>query len=54
MRMRTAADLAELLTGLEVLDPGIVSVSHWRAQDEPEPQLTPEEAGILAVVARVR
>jgi hypothetical protein len=53
LRMRTAADLAELLTGLEIVDPGIVSVSDWRARDEPEPRLTPEEAGILAVVARV-
>jgi hypothetical protein len=53
LRTRTAAELAGLLTGLELLDPGIVSVSDWRAQDEPGPRLTPEEAGILAVVARV-
>jgi hypothetical protein len=53
LRTRTADEVAALLTGLELLDPGIVSVSDWRAQDEPGPRLTPEEAGILGVVARV-
>jgi hypothetical protein len=49
---RSAEQLATMLHGLEILEPGLVAVSDWRVEDEPEPRLTPAEVGILGAVAR--
>jgi S-adenosyl methyltransferase len=51
MRTRTAEEIARLFEGLEVLEPGLVSLSRWRP--EPSSFTTPEVDG-LGAVARKR
>jgi S-adenosyl methyltransferase len=51
---RTGAQLAELLDGLEFVEPGLVSVSRWRAADAPQPRPSIEDVSCNGVVARVR
>jgi len=46
------AQFARFFRGLELLPPGIVPVSQWRADDEPEPRPAPAEAAVYAAVAR--
>ncbi|MBL7257270.1 SAM-dependent methyltransferase [Paractinoplanes lichenicola] len=50
--VRTAAEVGVLVEGLEVLEPGIVPVSEWRAEGEPEPRPAPSEVAVYGVVAR--
>jgi hypothetical protein len=50
---RTRAEFASFFDGLELVPPGIVSVSDWRAEDEPPPRPTPAEVGGYGAVARV-
>ncbi|MBO4206891.1 SAM-dependent methyltransferase [Micromonospora echinofusca] len=38
--------------GLSMIEPGITSVAHWRAEHEPQPRPTAAEAGIYAAVVR--
>ncbi|MBU2667458.1 SAM-dependent methyltransferase [Actinoplanes bogorensis] len=52
--IRTADEVARLVDGLEVLEPGIVPVSDWRAADEPQPRPTPAEVAVYGLVARKR
>jgi len=50
VRLRSRADLAGLLTGLELVEPGLVTVPEWRPEEgEPVP---PELIPLYAVVAR--
>jgi hypothetical protein len=49
---RTMAEVSRLFEGLDVLEPGIVSVSDWRP--EPGPRPTPAEATGYGAVAAVR
>ena len=49
---RTLAEVSRFFEGLEVLEPGIVSVSDWRP--EPGPRPTPAEATGYGAVARAR
>jgi len=49
---RTAEEVRSLVEGLEILEPGIVSVSDWRDDDEPRPRPAPSEVGVYGVVAR--
>ncbi len=51
---RTRAQFARFFHGLELLPPGIVPVSQWRAGDEPGPRPAPAEAAVYAAVARKR
>ncbi|NUV46883.1 SAM-dependent methyltransferase, partial [Streptomyces sp. CAI-78] len=48
---RSAADLTGILDGLELLEPGIVSCSRWRATPGPDGAL-PEEVPQYGLVAR--
>lgn len=48
IHLRDAGQLAALLTGMEIVEPGIVPVTEWRP-DPDEPDLP---AAVLAVVAR--
>jgi S-adenosyl methyltransferase len=48
---RTGAQLAGLLDGLEFVAPGLVSVAHWRAGDEPQPRPAIEDVSCNGVVA---
>ncbi|AGL19963.1 SAM-dependent methyltransferase [Actinoplanes sp. N902-109] len=50
---RTGKRLAELLDGLEFVEPGLVSVSRWRADKEPRPRPSIEAVSCNGVVARV-
>ena len=52
-RARSAEQLAELLHGLQLVAPGIVSVAQWRAQDEPQPRPSAEDVFCNAAVARI-
>jgi SAM-dependent methyltransferase len=51
LRARSKEQFAAFLDGLELLDPGIVPVSEWRAEDEPEPRPTPAEVSCYGAVA---
>jgi trans-aconitate methyltransferase len=53
IRTRSLVEVARFLDGLEVLAPGIVSVSDWRAEDEPADRLSPAETSIYGAVARI-
>ncbi|MEU4240568.1 SAM-dependent methyltransferase [Actinoplanes sp. NPDC026619] len=48
---RTRAEVEEFLTGLEVVDPGLVAVSEWRPDPSDTEHPTPVEASIFGVVA---
>ncbi|BCJ55192.1 hypothetical protein Asp14428_66670 [Actinoplanes sp. NBRC 14428] len=50
---RTGRRLGELLHGLEFVDPGLVSVSRWRADGAPKPRPSIEDVSCNGVVARV-
>jgi len=52
IRVRSRAEFARFFDGLELVDPGIVSVAEWRAEDEPEPRPTAAEAALYGAVAR--
>jgi S-adenosyl methyltransferase len=49
---RTAAELTEIFAGLEILDPGFVAVSDWRAENEPDPRPQPGEVAVYGAVGR--
>jgi hypothetical protein len=51
---RTGERLAELLRGLDFVDPGLVSVSRWRADEAPQPRPSIEAVSCNGVVARLR
>ncbi|MEH1017683.1 SAM-dependent methyltransferase [Micromonospora sp. CPCC 206060] len=52
--LRSREEFAQFLDrpGLTMIEPGIASVAHWRAEHEPQPRPTAAEAGIHAAVAR--
>jgi len=50
---RTAGELGEIFAGLDVVEPGFVAVSQWRADAEPEPRPTPAEVSVYGAVARI-
>ena len=51
---RTGADFVALFDGVELVDPGLVSVAHWRADQEPQPRPSAEDVSCNGFVARVR
>jgi hypothetical protein len=51
--VRSRAEIARFLDGLEVLPPGLVSVAEWRAGSEPPPRPTAAEVAVYGAVARV-
>ena len=50
---RTGEQLATLLDGLDFVDPGLVSVSRWRAGEAPQPRPSIEDVSCNGVVARI-
>ncbi len=52
MYPRRRADMERFFAGLELVAPGIVSPTDWRAEDEPPPRLTPAETAAYGAVAR--
>jgi hypothetical protein len=51
---RSEAEFTRFFEGMELVEPGIVSVAEWRAEDEVQPRPTPAEAYTYCAVARVR
>jgi hypothetical protein len=51
---RTRDQFARFFDGLELLEPGVVSVADWRAEHEPAPRPAPAEAGGYGAVGRRR
>ncbi len=50
---RSRAEFARFFDGLELVPPGIVSVTQWRADDEPAPRPTASDVSVYGAVARV-
>lgn len=51
-KLRNRAEFGRFLEGLELLEPGIVSVSDWRAQDELDPRPGFDEVAVWGAVGR--
>ena len=49
---RDRAEFAELFDGLDLMEPGIVAVSEWRAEAEPKPRPVPAEVAVYGAVGR--
>ncbi|MCM0676798.1 SAM-dependent methyltransferase [Micromonospora phytophila] len=52
MAFRTRDEVRRFFDGLEIVEPGIVSVAEWRAEQESGPRPTAAEAGVHCAVAR--
>ncbi|MFC7484258.1 SAM-dependent methyltransferase [Luedemannella flava] len=52
-RMRSKEEFARFFDGLEFVEPGIVSVADWRAENEPQPRPTAAEVSGYGAVARI-
>jgi hypothetical protein len=50
---RTGEQLAALLAGTDFIDPGLVSVSRWRAENESQPRPSIEDVSCNGVVAKI-
>jgi len=50
---RSQAEIARFVAGLELLPPGITSIAHWRADNEPQPRPTVTDVSAHCVVARL-
>jgi hypothetical protein len=51
---RTGAQLAALFEGADFVDPGVVSVSRWRAEKAPQPRPSIEDVSCNGVVGKIR
>jgi hypothetical protein len=49
---RQRAEFAALFDGLELVEPGVVPVSQWRDEDEPEPRPALADVAMWSAVAR--
>jgi hypothetical protein len=52
-RPRTREEFARFFDGYDLLPPGLVPVVDWRADGEPEPRPTAQDAGMYAAIARI-
>lgn len=53
IRFRTRDEFAQFLDGLDVVPPGIESVSEWRAEAEPPPRPSVADVSVFGAVARI-
>jgi hypothetical protein len=51
-KLRNRAEFGQFVDGLELLEPGIVSVAEWRAAGEPEPRPTFDQVAVWGAVGR--
>jgi hypothetical protein len=51
-RWRRTSECARFAQGLEYVEPGLVPVAEWRAEDAPQPRPSAADVGICAWVAR--
>jgi hypothetical protein len=52
-RARSRSEFTRFFDGLELVTPGIVDVSEWRAGDEPPPRPTVADSAVYCAVARI-
>ena len=52
--LRSRGDVTRFFDGLDVLDPGVVSISGWRAEQERQPRPGESETATHCAVARIR
>jgi hypothetical protein len=52
LHLRSADELAALMSGFDLVEPGVVFTPEWRPDDPADVGPAPERAGILAVVGR--
>jgi hypothetical protein len=52
-RARTRQEVAAFLSGLELVEPGLVSTVQWHPEQDPKPQATVEQAVAYAAIGRV-
>jgi hypothetical protein len=50
---RSRDQFAQFFAGLELVEPGIVSAAHWRAENEARPRPSAEEISMYSAVARI-
>jgi hypothetical protein len=50
--VRTRSEFARFFAGHELVPPGVVPVTQWRAEDEPQPRPTQAEVPLYGAVAR--
>ncbi len=53
IRFRTMEEFARFFDGLEIVPPGIRSVSDWRADGEPDPRPSAADTSVYGAIARV-
>jgi hypothetical protein len=51
---RTGTQLSAMLSGLDLVDPGVVSIARWRAEEAPQPRPSVEDVACFGAIARVR
>jgi hypothetical protein len=52
-RARSRSEFSRFFDGLDLVDPGIVDVTQWRAENEPPPRPTVAETAVYCGVARI-
>jgi hypothetical protein len=52
-RPRPRDEVARFVTGLELVDPGLVPIVHWRPHNAPKPQASAEDTAVYGAVARL-
>jgi SAM-dependent methyltransferase len=52
-QFRTRTQVARFLDGMDLLAPGIVSVSEWRAEHEPKPRPSVADTAVYGAIARI-
>ncbi|GAA2121233.1 SAM-dependent methyltransferase [Actinomadura alba] len=53
LQLRTREEISGFFDGCEVISPGLVPISEWRAETEPQPRPALAEAALYGAVARV-
>jgi hypothetical protein len=53
VRFRDRGEFGRFFGGLELVDPGVVSVTDWRVQDDPSPRPSAAQTGVYGAVARI-
>jgi hypothetical protein len=53
-QFRTKAEFARFFDGMELVEPGIQSISEWRNEDPPEERTSPADTASYCALARIR
>ncbi|HET9657151.1 MAG TPA: SAM-dependent methyltransferase [Kineosporiaceae bacterium] len=52
-QFRSKDEFAQFFEGVELVEPGITSIAHWRAESEPEPRPSAAEVSAYGAVGRL-